>query len=194
MIYVIIISTLSLVISAIIFFRDYLLHAKIEAFLGDSIQISCKERGKEKEKKIILSFSFVNTRNRLGVVNYLKLEIETPSGNMQEFDWKIFSKWDGMNSSPDGLPRPLPVLAKSSIFQIISFTSEDDFSWDQGVYTLTIHGWYNKYPYKGQNNINRTIGFFLKKDDVNEINQFLTTENGNIKTRRIKIYSVMRDV
>lgn len=184
----IIISILSLIISVIILIRDYFLRAKIQVFFGDNLQISCKEDGKEKEKKLILNCNFTNTRNNLGVINGSRLQLTIPNGNSYEFDWKTFCRWEKMNATHDGLPRSLSVLPKSSIFQIIVFISEENFNWVEGKYKLSFLGWYNKEPYENDGNINKMVYFSLNEQDVSEINQFLTTKEGNIKTREIRIF------
>ncbi|MFH1412694.1 MAG: hypothetical protein ABIG10_01555 [bacterium] len=184
-----IISILALLMSGFIFIKDYLLSAKVQVFFGDSIQISCREGGVENEKKLILNCNFTNIRNHLGVINGSKLQLLFPNGNMHEFNWKIFCRWERLNATHDGLPRSVPVLAKSSIFQIIIFVSEENFSWVKGKYKLSFRGWYNKEPYKNDSNINKTIYFSLDEQNASEINKFLTTGEGNIETRSIRIFN-----
>lgn len=184
----IVISVIALLISGFIFIKDYLLSAKIEVFLGDNVQIACKEKGDfGSEKKLILNCNFTNTRNNLGVINGAKLQLTAPNGSTYKFYWKYFCRWEMLNATHDGLPRALSVLAKSSIFQIITFVSEKSFDWTDGKYKLSFCGWYNREPNKSDSNISNEVDFTLDKTDVNELNQ-VQTVNANVKVKQIKIF------
>lgn len=166
----IIISLLAFGMSAFILIKDYFLPAKIQLFIGDSLQIVHSI-----ENKLQLNCNFTNTRNNLGVINKLGLEILSPDRNTHKFEWRIFYYWDGWNAVPQTVPTSLSVLAKSSIFQGIEFVSNKRFTWIEGQYKIIVKGLYNN------KNLDEIFCFYLDKETVEKITKFpiVTSGSGN---------------
>ena len=175
----IIISLIALAVSVFILIKDYFLPAKIQLFVGDSLQIVHSV-----ENKLQLNCNFTNTRNNLGVINKLGIEVLSPDNNTYDFEWRIFYRWDGWNAVPQTVPTSLSILAKSSIFQGIEFVSENRFNWMEGKYKITVKGFYNNRP------LNKTLYFYLDKEKVDKITEIripVSSSDNRTLSTQIKI-------